>query len=585
VPRDLERVGHALRMLPDEVRPRGAAVIQDRLEAVFHAGERYPHRSAELTEAWLGDSIAVLVEGERLAAHPATTRAAITAELDALLARPLDDLDDATVRRLAVLSTLPPELRPNMGGYDVLRSRVERHAGAPRRAVDWMRLLREGEVLAATSGTTRATTTAELRRLLDIPPAERTHADVRRMLMLRHVPAEVSPIVGRDPDLTRGGLTSVAGIGSWNPQPDAWAGMSHNANVELEQLRLAVDRSDTVLAGATPKSVRSELRTLLGEQGAALDAEQLRRVAVLDGLPADVRGYEPVTTGGSGGIAATWQPGMTGPDAATDVGLLRLTIDATEDAARTTYTTEGLTHELGTLLSRDNDQLTPAQQHRIAVIASMPSELRPALPARIDDPRGINRMTLPEVHVGDLWRAGYGRSAADAAREAILPNGGLTIDELVDIVRQPDGSIRIGGLAPSARPVITGASVTDLERLGITPVSLTRDILEATRDSGSQVAVSQAVRDAHPVAARIEVATDGERQVLARLQEHLQRNLDRIEWRRRDGYSNHPDYAEHGRAIEDAVLLARIGDLRSSRAAEAATTPAAPSAAAETLTW
>ncbi len=583
-PAELTRVGHALRMLPDELRPRGTAVVQERLESVFHAGERYPHRRYELTEAWLGDSVAVLVEGERLAANPATTKAAIAGELDALLARPLDELDDATVRRLAVLSTLPDELRPNMGGHELLRSRVA-HRPHMRSTVDWMRLLREGELLAAQPGTTSATTTAELRRLLEIAPADRTRGDVRRMLMLRNVPAEISPIVGREPDLSKDGLMSVARIGDRPGSVDEWAGMSHNANMEIEQLRLAVDRSEAVLAGATPATVQAELQQLLGAPHMALDADQLRRVAVLDGLPTEVRGYEPVTTL-DGSIAATWTPELSGRDAHTNLGLLRLSVDAARDAADNSYTVEGLTHELSRLLSRDNDQLTPAQQYRIAMIAAMPPEVRPAVPGGFHDPRGINRKSLPEVHVEGWWRAGYGRNAADAAREAILPNSGLTLADLVAVVRQDDGSIRIGGLAPSARHVITHAAADELERAGITSASLTRDILEATRDSGSQALVSQAVRDAHPVAARIEVTSDGERAVLDRLRHHLQRNLDRIEGRLGDGYGRHPDYAEHGRSIEDAVLLGRIDDLRRSRAVETATKPASTSErGAEILTW
>ncbi|MCW2921283.1 MAG: hypothetical protein JWL76_1157 [Thermoleophilia bacterium] len=580
-PDELAPIGHALRMLPDELRPRGAAVIQDRLDAVFHGGGRHPDRTRQ-ADSWLGDSVSVLVEGERLAANPATTRASIVAEYDELLARPLDGFDDSAVRRLAVLSTLPEELRPNLGGYGVLRSRVERHAGVPRTAIDWMRILREGEQLAALPGTTKASTTAELRRLLEIAPEVRTRADVRRMLMLRHAPAQVSPIAGRAPDLSKHGLESVADIGVWNSSRGEWAGMSHNANMELEQLRLAVDRSETVLAGATPDSVQTELRALLGAPNSGLDAEQLRRIAVLDGLPTEVRGYEPVTLP-EGGVAAKWQPELVAAKLRTDLGMLRLSLEATADAARNSYTRTNLTHELGTLLSRDNDQLTPAQQQRVATIASMPPDVRPELPERISNHYGIDRKTLPEIHVEDLWRAGYGRSAADAAREAILPNGGLTIDELVAMVRQGDGSIRIGGLAPSARRLITTASTAELERIGITPVSLARDILEATRDSGSQIAVSQAVRDAYPVAAHIEVGSDGERQVLERLRLNLQRNLDRIDGRLHDGYSNHPDYAEHGRAIEDAVLLGRIGDLRRSRAA--ATSATSDAAAGESLTW
>ncbi len=57
------------------------------------------------------------------------------------------------------------------------------------------------------------------------------------------------------------------------------------------------------------------------------------------------------------------------------------------------------------------------------------------------------------------------------------------------------------------------------------------------------------------------VPTDGQRaQVVERTRELLQRNLERTEGRRTDGYGRHPDYAEHGRAHTNAELLAKLDE-------------------------
>lgn len=576
---ELRQVGHALRTLPDAARPTGTAPLQPLLDEVFHGRDvlAAPNGASEHVHRRLQDGLAMLVDGARLANDPATTRASVLRELDELLARPLGELDDATFRRIAVFSTLPEHLRPRTDEQFAPLAHLTGNAYRnPRGVADWMRLLREGERIAAEPGTSRATTAAELRRIIELPREQLTRGDVRRVLALAHVPGDAAPIVGTAPDLARGGLQRVAGVGDAHVDATEWAGLSQVAREELDQLLLSAERAEVQVAGATPASVRAELRTILATTPRELTPESLRRIAVLDGLPSELRGYDAPSPGGdSGGIAGSWRAGQSGSSHDVDVAvrMLDAAVEAGELAASGHVHAEQLGSELARLLTRANDQLTPEQQRRIAVIASMPLEVRPQLPVPRDG------MTIAEVAARDLWRAGLGRSALDAARDAILPNSDLSVDELVALARQADGRIRLDGIAPSARPRLTGAPAAELERLGLSEQSLLRDILEATSDSGDKRRVNQAVRDAHPIAARLQVDTPGEQQVLDRLRATLQRNLERASGRRFDGYQDHPDYAEHGRSIADAVLLGRIDDLRRSRVAEAAAAPT------ELLTW
>ncbi|MCW2922448.1 MAG: hypothetical protein JWL76_2322 [Thermoleophilia bacterium] len=59
------------------------------------------------------------------------------------------------------------------------------------------------------------------------------------------------------------------------------------------------------------------------------------------------------------------------------------------------------------------------------------------------------------------------------------------------------------------------------------------------------------------------VPRDGPRApVVASTRELLERNLERTNGLRTDGYGLHPDYAEHGRALANAQLLARFDDMQ-----------------------
>jgi hypothetical protein len=118
-------------------------------------------------------------------------------------------------------------------------------------------------------------------------------------------------------------------------------------------------------------------------------------------------------------------------------------------------------------------------------------------------------------------------------------------------------------LVPQARPLVTGADSEALARLGISDRGLLRSAFESTRGSGDKALVTQAIKDAMPIVDSMTPNGNGEQVLIDRLRERVRRNLDRVEGRLHDGYSDHPDYAEHGRAIEDAALLARMDDMRS----------------------
>lgn len=581
LPADLHEVAVALTAMPDALRPRAMSAIQSLLVKMFPR-TRYGF-SERLSPEQLErgrDAIRLTLEADVRAADPATTRSAVRAELDDLLRAPDVEHDGATLRRLVMLDALPEEVRPaSQRPQQLLRRWAGTDAGSiatTANLVDWTRMLREAELLAEAPGTTRASTTAEMRRLIDMSEAERTQDDARRMLVLLHLPSQLAPAQQVSLRL-RALLERTARIGDPLRAGTGPAPLDAGTREELGNLRLALERTELLERGTSPSEVREELRALLTRPDAELDTAALRRIAVLDGLPAAARGIG--RPDGTPSFASAWSPGAVAADHASSLGVLRLALEAADEAARSGTTTRAsVASELSLLLSRANDQLDQTQRRRIALLASMPDDLRPPLPA-------LGRVKpLPVVyHEAGGFLSADGRASLDAARAALLPHSDLSIDELVAMARQTDGSIRLDALAPAARVAVTEASSSDWERLGVRPGSLLRDVLEATRDSGDKERVTNAVRVGQALAERLEEpATPGERHVLARLRETLQRNLDRVDHRLRDGYSNHPDYAEHGRAIEDAVLLGRIDDLRRSQAAPAAT---AAANAGEQLTW
>ncbi|MCW2921284.1 MAG: hypothetical protein JWL76_1158 [Thermoleophilia bacterium] len=579
LPADLREVAVAFTAMPDALRPRATSAIQPLLMKMFPRtryafSERLGPEQLERGR----DAIRLVLEADARAVDPATTRSAVRAELDELLQAPDIDLDGATLRRLVMLDALPEQVRPaSQRPHQLLRRWAGTDAGTlatTANLVDWTRMLREAELLAEAPGTTRSSTAAELRRLLDMPDADRTQDDARRMLVLLHLPSELAPVEQVSVRL-RALLERTARIGDPLREATGPAPLDAGTREELGNLRLAFERTELLERGTSPSDVREELRTLLDRPDAEIDAAALRRIAVLDGLPAAARGVG--RPDGAASIAASWTPGAASTDHTASLGMLRLALEAGEEAARSGTTTRAsVASELTLLLSRANDQLDETQQRRIALLASMPDELRPSLPT----PARVKALPVAFHEAGGFMSDG-GRAALDAARAALLPTADLSVDELVAMARQADGSIRLDALAPAARIALTEASASDWERLGVRPISLLRDVMENTRASGDKERVSNAVRVGYALASRLpEPATSGERHVLERLRATLQRNRDRVDHRLRDGYSNYPDYAEHGRAIEDAVLLGRIDDLRRSQAA-----PAAAASTGEQLTW
>jgi hypothetical protein len=536
-----------------------------------------------------GAQIRLLARDAERLAQGGTTRDALAAELDALLAKPNTDLTIADIRRIVTMSMLPDELRPAsemvvtrnnlLSTGHVGRAITDPLAAAPfsqntRVELDDLRLARAATSVIDDATSSPESVSTELQALLAKPEAELTVGDVRRILTLASLPEPLRPLHMEAMPFPQ--LRAAGRIGSDVVDPTAAAALTRSRN-ELLRLRIGADRQRVLLDGTSPADLERELRTMLAGSD-DLTPEQLHRLAVLDGLPAEARPNLPSISYDPTSLAERIAKGTSAANLRRDVNSIRLSLEAAEEATRNPRTREQLTDELAHILVRPNSQIDADALRRMAVIARLPAEVRPELA-----PLTSHGYDLPRVWLDNVATNAYGTTALDAARRVVIRNSALGLDELVAAARNEAGTIELDKLAPALRETVVGAGTEQLERLGINDRMLLAGALGSARDGRVKSEVEAATREAHAIAAKLEPRNDVERVILDKLRAQLEHSLGRIEHRVRGGYSNYVDYQNHGGAIANADLLLRMDE--AARAQSSSAARISDDVAVEALTW
>ncbi|MCB0879667.1 MAG: hypothetical protein KDC46_11910 [Thermoleophilia bacterium] len=562
---EAEQAAAALVVLPNEARPPGAAHIDDLLDAAYgklnlSAEDRYYRMlDGELPGSgalgrYVARRLGLMLDAERVANQAGITRQVVLDELDDLLARPADQLDASDIDRMATLLLVEGSASPGLGSP----ARLLRHLGDPSstdlgRAVDEVRVWNDARRLAGSDGFSVSAAADELRELVQRPFDQLDEAALRRIQMLTSLPGDARPI---DTTVARSGDGTIARLATGDDWHTTIAGARDLIERERTSLALALERGELMRSGATAETVDRELRSLLAIPDQQLSADQLRRIAALDGLPASMRAVEP-NVPDAARLGATWRPNMTAqdPHRRTNLALLRLALDAVDEAARTGATRAEHTLELADLLMRPLPlQLNASEQRRVALLASMPVDVRPP----IAELGGNTTSSLSSVALsGAIERADLVVRSTRAGLVAELPDA---LDRVVAASRRAGEPLRLADVDTMLAPILLDASDSELARHGISRLELLAEVLGPSRDSGDKQIVQWATYKAQMVLAGLdESALDpASRTVVGQLRSLLERNAARANGSLSDGYAWHPDYAEHGRAVAAADLLAAL---------------------------
>ena len=563
---------HAFLELPESLRPTGWQHL--RREALDVTGASLDEDRDAMPR--LLRRIAATVHADRLQDAGEDVRAAAAAAYDTMLAEGSRRGGRIDADRLA---TLHLALDAPAADSDVT-ARLLLVVGHPpsdylRSIVDELAMARDAARMSADPATDVQAVAAETRRLLALDVDQLDEDAVRRLHVLTSMTGDAAPV---EPPLGRTGQGTIARLATRRDQTLTIERMRDMLELERDSLRQAFDRRELVRSGVGRDDTRAELRALLAHRDEELTPSQLRRIAVLDGLPDALRPVEPYLPARAT-FARTWRAnaGVDNAEVAGQLRLLRTTIEAGDEAARTGATRDDHLRELADLLFRPEPlQLDEHELRRVALLTSMPPEVRPPLPT----PTWATASSLTTSALdGTLSRSSW---SASTARRELLAHLDDPVERIVATIKAGDGPVRIDDIDPVLAPMLYQASDDQLAAHGIDRLRLLREALEPTRGSGKQEAVAWATRRAWDVLAGLDETTldPASQTLVAELRTLLRRNADRAAGTLDDGYARHPDYAEHGRAIETAALLERI-----SRPVEPAATSAPTPATAETLSW
>ncbi len=232
----------------------------------------------------------------RMAADPTTTREGVETELRALLSLADDQVTHEHNERLATLVRLPDELRPELLDTPMPRSNygpvhIAAQGWLPSKrqegSIVWetLRLAVERERMLLDPATTRESVMAELFDLIAVPDADLTHAQLRRISVLAHLPEHLRPAMPVSPirDLDFANL----GVLGRHPADNVFAAevMDHARSQLLAELD--PDRAAMHLREAIESGTRFDIRVAealdahpLARERAGLTDELLHRAAI-----------------------------------------------------------------------------------------------------------------------------------------------------------------------------------------------------------------------------------------------------------------------------------------------------------------
>ncbi len=413
----------------------------------------------------------------------------------------------------------------------------------------------------------RATLMAEVADITGKPLDQVTRSDMRRLAAIDGLPEALRPPM--PPRLRDNYPAEELVVRNMLP------GTDNIARGEFEMHRVARTRAEIVAdPTATRETLDAEVRAILATPDAHVTMEMTRRLSAIAGLGDDLRPTlletsVPWSQHKLQDLSAWgWVPARD-PVARTKFNALRMAIEQEALIADPAITRESVTRELVQLLAIPHETLTDAQLYRTSLLARLPAQLRPPMPARLDH-YAFEDLGLLKAH-----------PARHLVAARVFDKMRIHMAAVVDpelVVRQLGEQVKAG------RPIdFRVIAALDGQEALLARYGLTRDVLdrEAVRSLAGAASDSkdallhhlQRVRDSIAVLPANDEKIAG---IRSQALELADRNLERMSGLRSDTFGTHPDYAEVGRIVSIAELL----DAVTPRPA----TPK-PAPASDMLTW
>ncbi|MCW2922282.1 MAG: hypothetical protein JWL76_2156 [Thermoleophilia bacterium] len=474
----------------------------------------------------------------------------------------------------------PAVARDRHNGLVHLRTYSETKDVAGRLAIRAERMRFIADHVDTDPATLRASLDAEVAAITGRPFEAVTADDVRRLAVIDGLPEPMRPPMPRRLRDNYGPEELV--LRRMLPGSDNIARGEFEMH-RLARVRTAMSADPTV----TREALDAEVRAMIALPDWDITPEMVTRLSTIAGLGDDLRPKlvdipVPWAEHRIADLSAWgWRPGRDG-NSKSKFDAMRMAVEQEALLADPAVTRESVTRELVELLAIPDARLTKEQLYRTSILARLPEHLRPPLPPRLDH-YAFEDLGLLNYHPGN------NRAAAkvfDLTRihMAAVVDPELTVSQLAERVRSGE---------PIDFRVLAALDGQEslLARHGLTPDALNREAVKslATAGDGSKDALKHHLERVRGTILAIPANDPKLATIRAQALELADRNLDRMNGKRADTYSRHPDYAEVGRIVSIAELIAAV----SSKAQPTPVAPVSPASgvadaavgAAEVLTW
>jgi hypothetical protein len=399
----------------------------------------------------------------------------------------------------------------------------------------------------------RARLTDEIATIVGKPDHEITELDMRRLGAISQLPAAARPDL--PPKASPFGLAKVADQG-WLPADDrsAWG--------EINSLRRWI-RSQQVAEdpAVTTRMLADEVAQIVSRADDQITRPDVERLALIASVP------PPKNPGLPAPRALSLQQLADGGWPTTDLPIsvrrelnnVRNWIHARQLNEDPAVTARVLADEVATIVAKANDQITQQDLNRLALLKSLEGPKSPGLPSH-------HRSSLQDIaDAGSLpTTSAEGRVEIDHLRRWTTESNPTVREQMLERLRAGDALPAPVLEALAEHPGLLAAAGIDKARMLKSVLGTVRQrATVGTNDALAELELARSLaRDIRP---------DDAAQQLARqnLLELLERNIERLDWRRPGGYRNYVDFSELGAATNAGDLLVA---LRTKAAAHASDT-------------
>jgi hypothetical protein len=218
----------------------------------------------------------------------------IASQLERIRATDLDELTPDDLHALAVIAHAPASIRPDLPApitqpiADLYRESIAegRLTGQAKLELRSVRLSEDARRLAATPGASKEAFAAEVEAIAARPMDELSFDDLRRVAVIERLPAPLRPDF---PLPIRGADRSFAREFATVDRPERWQSIIGFRD-ELANLHIMQQQRELAAQPLTSAAtMTTEIEQLLARPVEKLGADDIRRLAVIDGLPAHLR--------------------------------------------------------------------------------------------------------------------------------------------------------------------------------------------------------------------------------------------------------------------------------------------------------